>query len=133
MVDEGFIAIVDDDIDITNLFYDALSAIQGIQIFKFTNPLIALDHFKINQHSYALVISDLKMPEMNGLEFLSAIKSLKPSIRTILMTAFQVDDNIFEVYKKEGIINLVLQKPIRVQELIRKVNSNLPNRIPTTK
>ena len=125
-----FVSIVDDDIDITNLFYDALGTIPGLQIFKFTNPIIALEHFKTNQASYSLVISDLRMPEMNGLELLKEVKSLSPRLRTILVTAFEVNDKVFDDYKKNDIIDLVIQKPVRIRELIEHVNNSL-NKIET--
>lgn len=119
---EPFLCIVDDDVDITNLFYDVLSTIQGIKPFKFTDPTIALQHFKDNISSYEIVISDLKMPEMNGIELLSTLKDLKPSLRTILITAFEVNDKIFDEYKSNKIIDLVVQKPIKIQELNKQIS-----------
>ena len=43
------ISIVDNELSTTNLFYKALRIISGIDVFRFTNPIEALDHLKINK------------------------------------------------------------------------------------
>lgn len=119
------VAIVDDEKDIIVLFRDALQRIKGISIFAFTNPLMALEHFTINKEQYVLVISDLRMPSLNGLELVKKIKDLNPLSRTILMTAFEIDDKLFQEYSKKEIINAFLQKPIRLDDLFVVVNKQL--------
>ncbi|HKQ22282.1 MAG TPA: hypothetical protein VJS91_09600, partial [Nitrososphaeraceae archaeon] len=69
MPDERIVSIVDDEIDSTKLFNDALYGnIDGIRVITFNDPIIALQHFTENKENYALVISDLIMPDLNGLE-----------------------------------------------------------------
>lgn len=119
---EPFVSIIDDDVDITNLFYEVLCNIREIKPFKFTDPKIALQHFKDNVSSYKVVISDLKMPEMNGIELLKILKDLKPSLGTVLITAFEVNDKIFEEHKRNKIIDVMLQKPIKIQELSKQIS-----------
>jgi DNA-binding NtrC family response regulator len=53
------VAIVDDEDDIAKLFRDALGTINGITIFAFTDPVMALEHFKLNKENYVLVIYDI--------------------------------------------------------------------------
>lgn len=62
------ILIVDDDFDTSNLIKMALQK-QGYDVFIFTDPFLALVHFKINHKICNLVISDLRMPGMNGFEY----------------------------------------------------------------
>ncbi|MDP9490474.1 MAG: response regulator [Thermoproteota archaeon] len=64
------IFIVDDDADITLLFHDILNSINGITVLTFTDPILALQHFQVNEHAYVLVISDFKMSGLNGMELL---------------------------------------------------------------
>jgi DNA-binding NtrC family response regulator len=71
---DRLVAIVDDDLDITELFHDALKLISGIVVFKFTDPVIALEHITLNIDKYVLIISDLRMPNVNGLELLNKVK-----------------------------------------------------------
>src|SRR6478672_12611279 len=91
----------------------------------FTDPIKALEHFQVNEHAYVVVISDFKMPGLNGIEFLKKIKDSNPFVRTILMTAFEIEDRIFREYTKRKIINAFIQKPIGLHDLIKEVNTQL--------
>ncbi|MGE5685343.1 MAG: hypothetical protein ACM3ZS_09410 [Nitrososphaerota archaeon] len=51
------VAVVDDKQDITILFHEALRSINGITVFAFTDPILALEHFQKNKDAYVLVIS----------------------------------------------------------------------------
>ena len=64
------VSIVDDDIDIVMLFHHALQSVARITLFTFTGPIMALKYFHINKHAYVAVISDFRMPGLNGMEFL---------------------------------------------------------------
>jgi DNA-binding NtrC family response regulator len=119
------VVIVDDDLEITILFREALKHIEGISLFTFTDPILALEHFQVNEYAYVLVISDFKMPGLNGLEFLRKVKELNRFVRTILMTAFEIEDKMFREYTKSKIINSFLQKPIRIHALLKEVNTQL--------
>jgi DNA-binding NtrC family response regulator len=97
----------------------------GLSIFTFTDPTIALEHFRINNRFYALVISDLRMPVMDGIQLIIRIKDMNHSVRTILMTAFDVDDKLFQEYSKKEIINGFAQKPVGLQTLVHEVSDQL--------
>jgi len=119
------VSIVDDELDSALLFCDALRTINGIQVLKFTDPILALEHLKNNAEDYMLIISDLRMPVINGLQLLKTVKDLNPLIRTILMTAFQIDDSLFQEYTTKRIINGFLQKPIDLRQLLAEVNKQM--------
>jgi DNA-binding NtrC family response regulator len=125
LLNNRIVSIVDDELDSALLFCDALSTINGIQVFKFTDPILALEHLKTNAKDYMLIISDLRMPVINGLQLLKTVKDLNPLIRTILMTAFQIDDSLFQEYTTKRIINGFLQKPIDLRQLITEVNKQM--------
>lgn len=120
---DRFACIVDDDIDITALFQDALCEnFEGISIVSFNDPIIAFEHFTGNKENYALVISDLRMPGLNGLELLKKIKSSNPNVRTILMSVYNFDENeLFQRYMKEGIIDSTIEKPVTINRLCQRV------------
>ena len=121
------VCIVDDDLEITILFREALKTIAGTTIFTFTDPILALEHFQVNEYAYVLVISDYRMPGLNGTEFLKKIKELNRFVRTILMTAFEIEDKVFRDYTKQKIIDAFLQKPIGIHDLIKEVDTQLHN------
>lgn len=119
------VAIIDDELDITVIFRDAIRGIRGISIFTFTDPIMALEHFKINRKDYRLIVSDLRMPGINGIELLKRIKELNPLVRTVLMTAFEFNDELFQQYAEKQIINGFLQKPILLKDLVKEVDNQL--------
>ena len=125
MVKKRLIAIVDDEPDILKLFQDFLSKIKGISIFTFTDPLMALEHVRMNKNEYVLVISDLRMPNLDGLELVKVIKDLNPLVRTILMTAFATKDDLFQDYARQEIINNFLLKPVLLGDLYEQVTKEL--------
>ena len=115
------VAIIDDELDIVNLFREALHNIKGVSIFTFTDATVAFEHIRINNSAYVLVISDLRMPDINGLDLVYEVKKINPSVRTLLMTAFEVNDNLFQEYIKNRVINGFLQKPIKLGQLHTEV------------
>lgn len=119
------IAIVDDEDDIVKLFRDALGPINGSTVFTFTDPVLALEHFKINVEKYVLVISDLRMPVLTGMELMKELKKMNQFVRTILMTAFATEDELFQEYTKKELINGFIQKPIHLDDLRAEVNNQL--------
>jgi DNA-binding NtrC family response regulator len=125
VVKKRLIAIVDDEPDILKLFQDFLSKIKGISIFTFTDPLMALEHVCMNKNEYVLVISDLRMPNLDGLELVKVVKDLNPLVRTILMTAFATKDDLFQDYARQKIINNFLQKPVLLADLYEQVTKEL--------
>ena len=116
------VSIIDDEKDITTLFHEALRSINGITIFAFTDPILALEHFQKNKDAYVLVISDFRMAGLNGMELLRKMKAMNKYVRTVLMTAFEVQDTIFSDYTEKRIINGYFQKPVRLNDLIKEVH-----------
>lgn len=123
MPDERIVSIVDDEIDTTKLFNDALcGSIDGITVVTFNDPVIALQHFTDNKENYALIISDLTMPNLNGLELLKKIKKLNEKVRTILINANEIEnDVVFQHYLQLGIIDSYIANSITSNQLCQKV------------
>ena len=115
-------SVVDDELDIMSLFRDALAQIDGIQVFGFTDSMLALEHFRLNQSNYNLVLSDFRIPKMNGVELLREVKAMKPSVKTVLVSAFEVEDDTFE---NRDCADIFLQKPISISELIEAVETQI--------
>jgi DNA-binding NtrC family response regulator len=112
------VAVVDDELDLVLLFKDALSDIEGVNVLGFTDPRLALEHFMVNQANYEAVISDFRMPSMNGIELLKKIKEINPTVKTLLVSAFEVEDELFQECL---CVDKMLQKPIHISTLIHDV------------
>ncbi len=123
---DRIVSIVDDEIDITDLFHDALCRIDGLTVITFNDSVKALEHFTMNKKGYVLVLSDYRMPSINGLDLLRKVKTLNPKVRTMLMSAFDVGgDDLLKKYLIEEIINTFIQKPITIFALCNEVNSQI--------
>ena len=111
------VSIIDDELDITQLYQDAIYGhINGISVVCFNNPITALEHFIENKKDYVLVISDLRMPNLNGLDLLNKIKMLNSNVKT---------DKTFQKYMKDGTIDLFIEKPIPIDWLRQKVREQV--------
>ena len=121
------VSVVDDDIYIAKLFHEALSEnVDGISVFSFTDPVKAFEHFTEYKENYVLVIADLRMPGLNGLELLKKVKTSNPKVRTILMSAYSFEEDIlFLKYMEEGIINSTIDKPVTMNILYQAVKDQL--------
>jgi DNA-binding NtrC family response regulator len=121
------VSIVDDDIGTTIFFHEALRQnIDGISVFSFNDPIMAFEHFTENKENYVLVISDLRMPNLNGLELLKKVKTLNPKVRTILMSAYNFEEEeSYQKYMNEAVIDSTLEKPVTMNRLSQRVREEL--------
>jgi CheY-like chemotaxis protein len=62
----------------------------------FTDPIEALMHFEKNSAHYHVVLTDIRMPDMGGLELARKMLRVKPDVKIILMTAFEITANELE-------------------------------------
>ena len=87
--------IVDDEPDILQIFKLALEQQQknsgGFLVDIFTNPKEALQSFKSNAESYSLLITDVKMPELSGIQLSEKVKEINPNVKVVLTTAFEMN------------------------------------------
>ena len=110
------IMIVEDQQDITHLYRLHLARL-GIDSIIFANPLIALDHFQRNHGRYALILLDLTLPTMNGLELAKRMRKINSKVHILLITGYPVKDMVYDDDFREAKISQVLQKPIRFEDL----------------
>jgi two-component SAPR family response regulator len=90
-----YIMVLDDDFDLSQLVKQILQRHHFKNVFAFTDPLLALEHFRINQKDYSLIISDIRMPKMNGFEFVREARKINRKVKILLMTAFEINDKEF--------------------------------------
>ena len=81
------IMVVDDEIGIIKIIKRILKSNLQYNIISFTNPLEALEEYK-NRSDIDLILIDIMMPQLNGLELVNKIKQLNKAQKIIVMTAF---------------------------------------------
>ena len=111
-MDKYNILLVDDEVDNLALLYRTLRGTYNIE--KTTSPLQALEMLK--EKNYELVISDHKMPEMDGVEFLKRVQINHPQTMRILLTAYS-DANILIDAINYAKIYRYVKKPFNPDEL----------------
>jgi DNA-binding NtrC family response regulator len=119
-----YILAVDDDHDIVTLIQEALHK-DGFQVSAFTDPAMALEDFKVNCKDCSLIFSDIRMPGMNGYEFVKKTKEIDKQVKVALMTAFEIQDKEFHNLLPDIKVDSFLQKPFSIQQLndvINKIN-----------
>ena len=112
------ILIVDDEHDIVNLIKHSLET-DGFQVCAFTDGFAALEHF--NSYSkkdhHQIVISDIRMPGINGYELVKQIKQIKPQINIVLMSAFEIEKNEFLNVLPGVYIDAFIKKPFSLKTI----------------
>jgi CheY-like chemotaxis protein len=87
------------------------------------HPLLALEHFRINQKDYSLIISDIRMPIMNGFEFVREARKINPKVKIVLMTAFEINDKEFARVLPKPKIDGLLRKPVSTKQILSTVSN----------
>jgi CheY-like chemotaxis protein len=114
--------VVDDDSDIVQVL--KLGLLQNrFLVDAFTNPDEALRNFKSNAESYCLVLSDIRMPSLSGMQLARKVKEINPNVKTVLMTAFEIKDNEFSKVFPSTQVDGFVQKPVGIKELTDKILS----------
>ena len=118
--DTARILVVDDEKVIREILADFLS-MEGYVVHAVEDGALALEELK--KRSYNLVISDLKMPNMGGLDLIQKITEESIPVLTVIMTGFGTVETAIEAMKK-GAYDYIL-KPFKVEEVIHIVQRGL--------
>lgn len=117
------ILVVDDEVLMRNFLVEALKR-KGFEAVAAENGAKALNLIK--EQSFDLVITDMKMPGMTGLEVLKAVKDVSPRTLIIVVTAFGTIENAVEAMQNGAFHYLI--KPFSLESLmanIEKANQHL--------
>jgi CheY-like chemotaxis protein len=114
--------VVDDDSDIVRVLKTGLLK-NGFTVDAFANPQEALQSFKSNADSYSLVLSDIRMPGLSGMQITRKVKQINPNVKVVLMTAFEIRDDEFSKVFPSTSVDGFVQKPIGIKDLTDKILS----------
>ncbi|HRG98926.1 MAG TPA: response regulator [Polyangiaceae bacterium] len=119
-LDRPRLLIVDDEKYIRDILADFLG-MEGYYVRTASDGAAALN--ELQQAHYDLIISDLKMPRMGGIELLEAVGAAAPNALTIIMTGFGTVETAIDAMKR-GAYDYIL-KPFKVEEVIHVVQRGL--------
>ena len=112
------IIIIDDETEILNLLNRFLTRNPNFSVTTYSNPITALSAMESSK--YDLVLLDIMMPQMNGLEVLEKIKAKKEDQKVVMMTAYSTLDKVLKSHK-EGATNYVMKPFSSLEALERKI------------
>jgi two-component SAPR family response regulator len=110
------VLVVDDEHDIVNLIKQSLR-INGQEVSAFTDPVMALEDFKVNCKTCRVILSDIRMPGINGYELVKKAKEIDKQVKVVLMSAFEINEKEFHNLLPDIKVDAFLQKPFSIQQL----------------
>ena len=115
------ILIVDDEPDMLKLLSMILREKTPYEIITTNNPIEARELAK--QGGFDLVISDLKMPGLDGMEIIDAVKKIDEDIPVIIITAYASVESASEAIQKGGFD--FITKPFRKEQILFTIDKAL--------
>lgn len=114
------ILIVDDE-EHTRLGYAEVLRLEGYDVDTAENGKEAF--FKIQKNNYDVIVTDLRMPELDGMTLIDRIRQLKENLKIVIITAF----GTFKTYKqaKDAGVTMFLNKPVRAKDLKEAISQIL--------
>jgi DNA-binding NtrC family response regulator len=111
------IAIIDDEVDLVDLFQEILES-DGYKVCAFIDPLQAFNTLEKKIQEYGLILSDYRMPNLNGHELCTKLTQLNPELAVILMSAYDMIECDISKFT-------IVKKPILMAQLLQIVRNSL--------
>src|ERR1700730_15371595 len=123
------ILVVDDDPEVLSLGVDILEMARHT-VLSTADPRHALRLVRTHAEPIHLLLTDVEMPFMNGLQLATEVQALHPEVRIILMSAYRTQE-IDDYRMRLGLRGLFLDKPFSVAALTAAVRTLLDDHAPS--
>ena len=114
------ILVIDDDEDILNLFGDFLKK-EGYGVNSFLDPLKALEEIHRRPQRYSIIITDVRMPGISGIELIRRIRKINHDIKVIIISAFELNGEDLRNIRYDNF----MEKPVHMQYLAQTIEKIL--------
>jgi two-component system response regulator ChvI len=119
------IMLIDDDPDIL-LTYKSILIEENCNIETFTDAQEALNHFAEANHSYYdLVLLDIRMPGINGLQLYYKLKAINMAIKIIFVSALDAADELISMLPGVKVDYDIIRKPVNRENFVNKIKAVL--------
>lgn len=119
--------LVDESLEVLDFLASLLRTLGSAEIYKFRSGEEALNCFAFYPDDFELVITDLELAGLNGVELCRRMRNISPSVKVILSTGSAITPDQFA---REAGFSAVLPKPYSATELSEVVKSVLPDEKP---
>ena len=110
------ILVIDDDEDILNLFSDFLKK-EGYGVTSFLDPLKALEEIHRRPQRYSIIITDVRMPGISGIELIRRICKVNHDIKVIIISAFELNGEDLRNIRYDNFV----EKPVHMHYLAQTI------------
>jgi CheY-like chemotaxis protein len=118
------IMVVDDEYDIVHIVRKHLER-WGYSVDTYTNPAFALQIFKNNPNRYSMILTDIRMPEMSGVTLATMMQKVKPDVKIVIMTAFEIEPDDLSMNLPTITHDEILKKPFSLIQICEAVKKRL--------
>ncbi len=115
---EHKILVVDDNKDFADVFCDILRA-NNYKVESCYGGIQAIGMLK--DEDYNIMFLDIRMPEMDGIETLKAIKKMKPDTTVIMMTGYSVDEMVHKALEEKA--SEIIYKPFEIEKVLSLIKN----------
>ena len=120
------IMIVDDESDILSVIKRGLESKDDFMVDTFSKADEAIENFQNHPPNYYdLVITDIRMPKVNGFELYRRIKDTNPNMKIAFITAFEINKEEFSKVIPSVNVTHFISKPVSISKLREKIKSIL--------
>jgi YesN/AraC family two-component response regulator len=120
------IMIVDDESDILSVIKRGLESKNDFMVDTFSKADDAIENFQNRPPNYYdLVITDIRMPKVNGFELYRRIKDTNPNMKIAFITAFEINKEEFIKVIPSVNVTHFISKPVSISKLREKIKSIL--------
>jgi CheY-like chemotaxis protein len=116
------ILIVDDENMLVGLWQNMLEQL-GYRVTAFTSSQQALAAFRVTPHAFDIMITDMTMPHLSGIDLIRAVKEVRPELPVVLCTGY--NKLISEANASSLGIRQVVMKPFGIETLAQAIRDNL--------
>ena len=117
------ILVVDDDEEVKSMVADLLT-LNGYSAIAMTNPIEALSYFRTNAENISLVVTDIEMNYMNGIELIKNLKKIKRDLKVIAISAYTK-----EKVESVEMIDMFIHKPFSGKLMVAAIGKLIGNTV----
>ena len=118
------IMVVDDEQDILYVLRAGLAR-YGHKVMTFSDPRLALKELTFNHSDYQLILTDLRMPAISGIELAKKARDIDASVKLMIMTAFELSS--YELSHDLPFVKIedLLKKPISMSSICKVIDKKI--------